>query len=424
MRSARGRRYRVAWRSAPGGAARPPGSPTDRSAAGGRRRATTARPVRPSPHVVCLAGRIRRARVRAGTAPRRAVQAGAPVRRRGWMRRTGAWNYAASGRTAAGRERAAPVVEVPSVTAPAPPADRRCRRRCWRCGGPGWRSSRTRPPCRGQWTSNIASPVHLCGLWTIHRRMWYPVPGPVRPKLDCEWSQRDDRRPTVGRRKSRSSSGRGRPAGARCTPSSPRGCGTRSNAGCCCPAPGCRPSVSSPATSSSAGAPSSPRTTRCVPTDCSRAGRGAARASRNSFRHRDRSACSSPLNPVYRSLLDNGDDDVISLACAITGAHPAVGEAIARGRGRRAAHAAAERGLPPARTSRPPRPHRRLPHARRAPDRAGTGDRDDGRATGRQPLRRALCPTRRPRGRRVAELHAARSTCSGRRISIRSRRDR
>ena len=35
-----------------------------------------------------------------------------------------------------------------------------------------------------------------------------------------------------------------------------------------------------------------------------------------------------PLNPVYRSLLDTGDDDVISLACAITGAHPAVGEAI------------------------------------------------------------------------------------------------
>lgn len=37
----------------------------------------------------------------------------------------------------------------------------------------------------------------------------------------------------------------------------------------------------------------------------------------------------TPLNPLYRSLIDTRTDDVFSLACAITGAHPAVGDAIA-----------------------------------------------------------------------------------------------
>ena len=88
-------------------------------------------------------------------------------------------------------------------------------------------------------------------------------------------------------------------------------------------------SVNSRANSSSAGAPSSPRTTRCAPTDCSRAGRGAARASRSCCLRRGRSACRRRSIPCTARLLDNGNDDVISLACAITGAHPAVGEAIA-----------------------------------------------------------------------------------------------
>jgi DNA-binding transcriptional MocR family regulator len=37
----------------------------------------------------------------------------------------------------------------------------------------------------------------------------------------------------------------------------------------------------------------------------------------------------TPLNPVYRRLLEDSPDDVFSLACAITPAHPAVGAAIA-----------------------------------------------------------------------------------------------
>ena len=60
----------------------------------------------------------------------------------------------------------------------------------------------------------------------------------------------------------------------------------------------------------------------------SRAGRGAA-PRRGTARTGSARRADAAQPAVYRSLLDDGDDDVISLACAINPAHPAVGEAIA-----------------------------------------------------------------------------------------------